>query len=141
LFYRGCGQIQGCNNWYNYACDIRTDNFVQLGGGSQMNCNDVTQGALFDRLLPCTTGHCHPCHHRVALVLAPDFDYYWYRQDTDGSWSHNRGCTAATNVDESNNPISDPSLADRGPYTDFCGYFCVYKPDVKIGGPGCACWP
>jgi hypothetical protein len=136
--------IQGCNNCYNYGCDKRTDNYAQPGGGlsmSQMNCGDATSGALADGLRPCTTGHCHPCHHRVALVIAPGDDYHWYRQGPDGMWSHKRGCAAAKNVDESNNPIADPSTADRGPYTDFCGYFCVYKPDVHIAGPKCRCWP
>jgi hypothetical protein len=138
------GKIQGCNNCYNYACDIRTDNFAQPGGGltsSQLNCPDVVKAALSDGLRLCTTNHCHPCHHRVALVVAPGNDYHWYRQDAGGFWSHKRGCQAAKNVDESNNPITDPSTADRGPYTGFCGYFCVYKPDAKIGGPGCNCWP
>jgi hypothetical protein len=135
------GQIQGCNNCYNYACDVRTDNFAQPGGTTSMNCNDVARGARADGLRPCPIGRCHPCHHRVALVVNPGNDYHWYRQHADGSWSHKRGCQAAKNVDESNNPISDPSVADRGPYSDFCGYFCVYKPDVKIKGPGCKCWP
>jgi hypothetical protein len=135
------GQAQGCNNCYNYACDIRTDNFAQPGGDTSPDCAAVKQGALKDGLKSCTTSHCHPCHHRVALVVAPGFDYHWYRQHVDGMWSHKPGCTEARNVDNSNNPISDPAIADRGPYTDFCGYFCLYKPDVSIKGPGCKCWP
>ncbi len=134
-------QIQGCNNCYNYACDIRTDNFAQPGGSGATDCGTVRTGALADGLRACTTSECHPCHHRVALVVAPGHDYHWYRQDINGLWSHKRGCQAAKNVDESKNPITDPATADRGPYTDFCGYFCVYKPDVNISGPGCKCWP
>ncbi|MDN8616459.1 hypothetical protein [Variovorax ginsengisoli] len=131
---------QGCNNCYNYACDIQTDNFAQPGGGvSEVNCNDVGKAAISDGLHVCTTGHCHPCHHRVALVINPGIDYHWYRQGADGLWTHKRGCQAAKDVDESNNPITDPSTADRGPYSNFCGYFCVYKPEVSISGPGCNC--
>jgi hypothetical protein len=134
------GTAQKCNNCYNYACDIRTDNFAQPGGSSmsksQMNCADVTAKALSDGLFPCPSSQCHPCHHRVALVIQPGQDYHWYRQGPDGMWSHKRGGTAAKNVDESGNPITDPLLADRGSYTQFCGYFCVYKPNTKIGGPG-----
>lgn len=132
------GKIQGCNNCYNYACDIRTDTFAQPGGSSQNNCEDVIKGALSDGLQLCAAGYCHPCHHRVALVMNPGEDYHWYRQDADGTWSHKRGCSPAKNVDESEEPkpIFDLTLANRGPYTVICGYFCVYKPKVKISGPG-----
>jgi hypothetical protein len=134
------GMIQGCNNCYNYACDIRTDNFAQPGGGTNPECNSVTTGAVNDGLRQCKADHCHPCHHRVALVIAPGYDFHWYRQDDTGWWSHKPGCGEARNWDESHNSISDPSTANRGVYTQFCGYFCVYKPDVKIAGFGCKCW-
>jgi hypothetical protein len=44
----------------------------------------------------------------VALVLRPGTDYYWYRQDKAGCWSHKPGSTAARNVDNAGQPIADP---------------------------------
>ena len=127
-----------CNNCYNYACDIRTDDYAQPGGSNPPNtCTDVEAAALKDGLQRCTGDHCHPCHHRVALAIWPGHDFHWYRQDKDGMWSEKRGWDPVRNVDQSSNPIYDPATADRYPYTDFCGYFCVYKPNINIGGPGC----
>jgi hypothetical protein len=138
------GDIQCCNNCYNYACDIPTNNFAQPGhashGGSSLpyglDCSGVTQAGLDDGLTVCTDS-CHPCEHKVALAIWPGRDYHWYRQDAGGMWSHKPGSTAARNVDNSNNLIADPAMADRWPYTNFCGYFCVYKPDVDISGSSC----
>ena len=135
--------IECCNNCYNYACNIRTDTFAQpglastgIGGPYYGDCDDVTNAALNDGLQRCTDA-CHPCHHKVALVTVPGGDYHWYRQDADGMWSHKMGQTPATNRDNSNNLITDPAMANRGAYTNFCGYFCVYEPDVTIDGYGC----
>ena len=71
------------------------------------------------------------------MATVPHGDYHWYRQDADGMWSHKMGQTPATNRDNSNNLITDPAAANRGAYTNFCGYFCVYEPDVTISGFGC----
>ncbi len=72
--------------------------------------------------------------YKVALVvdkIGPLFDYHWYRQDSDGLWSHKRGNdhvkrTDESNSDESNSDaIIDPYYADRGEYTIFLGYYAV----------------
>jgi hypothetical protein len=126
-----------CNNCYNYATDKQLDNFAQPGGGltlADCQCGTITTKSLSDGLHKCIAGSCHPCHHKVALVMAPGQDFHWYRQGKDGMWSHKPGDSHATDLDQSNNPISNPETADRGVYTDFCGYFCVYKPDVHLSG-------
>lgn len=124
------------NNCYNYSTDKRTDTFAQPGSGGTANadcqCPTITARALGDKLRRCEGEKCHPCHHRVALVMAPGDDYHWYRQDADGTWSHKPGGTNARNTDNSGNPIYSPETADRGSYTQFCGYFCVYKPEVSV---------
>ena len=75
----------------------------------------------------------------VALVIAkmPDgrFDYHWYRQDSNGWWSHKPGSSPVTNRDASGKLIVDPKLADRDynqspndggfDYDEFVGYFKV----------------
>ncbi len=60
----------------------------------------------------------------MALVVS-DEDYHWYRQDSDGLWSHKQGTFPVTRNDDSGDPIIDPKLADRGEYTEFLGYYAV----------------
>jgi hypothetical protein len=141
--------VQNCNNCYNYGCDIETDNFAQPGYAtgneytSPPDCPGVTAGALSDGLTsgPSASGPagdpCARCSHKVALVIAPGWDFHWYRLDDNGMWSHKPGNGTARNYDNSGNPISDPRTADRGPYTIFCGFFCVCRCNVTIKGPFC----
>jgi hypothetical protein len=100
-----------------------------------MDCTEVGSGAKSDGLVPvdCDGGcGCSDCHHQVALVLWPGVDFHWYRRDRDGKWSHKPGSTAARNTDNSGNLITDPRTANRGPYTVFCGCYCVKKSVVII---------
>ena len=50
---------------------------------------------------------------QVALVIAPNRDYHWYRQNSDGTWSHKPGKTAVVKVDRPNEIIYDPETCDR----------------------------
>jgi hypothetical protein len=122
------------NNCYNYASNRRTDTFAQPGRatGHQatvMACSDVTSAALSDGL-----------HHRfdcfpdsekprwlMALVVAPNYDYHWYRKQKEGFWGHKPGGTAARNIDNNGAIVWNPETAARLPYTDFCGYFYACK--------------
>jgi hypothetical protein len=133
---------QADNNCYNYACDRATDTFAQPGYAGTgvlnwvMQCPEVSAGAQADGLhsRPDGTPASERCCHTVALVVAPGIDYHWYRLDDNGMWSHKPGQTAARNVDNSNQPIANPETADRGPYTQFCGYFTVCRCQVTIDG-------
>jgi len=130
--------IQCKNNCYNYACNIQTNTLAQPGqaGGyvpSEIDCDEYTKGAKFDGLKEISYDEsCIKCCYKVALVIWPGVDFHWYRQDDNGKWSHKPGITAARETDNSGNPIFDPRTADNGPYTEFCGYFCVCKCKVKI---------
>lgn len=133
------GVIQRHNNCYNYASDLRTDTFAQPGNGSghsfaSLDCAGVDAGAQSDGLTPisCDQDGCAKCGHQVALVIWPGQDFHWYRRDVDGTWSHKPGSTRARNVDSGGSSITDPRTAARGPYTVFCGCYCLCKPDVKI---------
>ncbi len=83
---------------------------------------------------------CSPGCYKVALVLDPyighgdSLDYHWYRQNSDGTWSHKPGSSSVTNLDASNDIIYDPQYADRrtiidnicyANYSVFVGFFEV----------------
>ncbi|HEY6873770.1 MAG TPA: hypothetical protein VI298_13690 [Geobacteraceae bacterium] len=127
-----CGFAQCKNNCYNYANNKRTDTFAQPGCASSnspvsiMSCSAVQSAAMADGLTATAAdGTCPGGMDKVALVVAPGSDYHWYRLGSDGMWTHKPGMTQATNVDQSGHTISDPQTADRGGYTDFCGYLCT----------------
>ena len=54
-----------------------------------------------------------------------DKDCHFYRQDSDGLWSHKQGNAPIQKTDESGKPIIDPETADRGRYTVFVGYYAI----------------
>jgi hypothetical protein len=151
--------VQLTNNCYNYATNIQTDTFAQPGRASGVytltpppDCAGVDRGAVSDGLKPvdCDSGcGCRGCCDRVALAVSlgspalrvdeagdvyewPLYDYHFYRLDSNGLWSHKPGGSPVTNRDASGNLISDPRTCNRGPYTTFCGCYCVCKGQVRI---------
>ena len=70
---------------------------------------------------------------KIALVADEDEDYHFYRQDSNGYWSHKPGATSVTHLDAMNRPIYNPELASRKypdsglDYDQFCAYLCVPK--------------
>lgn len=124
----------GKNNCYNYASNRRTDTFAQPGRAtghqaSVMACANVTAGAISDGLHH--RFNCFPASESprwlMALVVAPGFDYHWYRKQKEGFWGHKPGGTAARNVDNNGHIVLNPETAARAPYTNFCGYFYACK--------------
>jgi hypothetical protein len=76
---------------------------------------------------------CAPNYYKGALTVDPNYQYHFYRQDSNGFWSHKDGGLPVTNLDASNKIISDPKLADKNypdkkkpvNYSDFCNYYCI----------------
>jgi hypothetical protein len=133
------GTKEYLNNCYNYACNYRTDTFAQPGRATgqiyeAVNCMAVRQAALRDALVdsPSKTIRCPNEGTLVALVIWPSVDFHWYRMGRDGLWTHKPGGNPVTNVDDSDNLITDPRNADRGPYTDFCSFMIVMNGHIKI---------
>ena len=134
-YWNDAGIIQYNNNCYNYGNNKRTDTYAQPGryGGAQatvIQCTNVTAGAIADGLIQTTaTGTCPNGTDKIAMVVDPGHDYHWYRQGSDGMWSHKPGGGQATNLDNSSNTISNPETANRCGsglcYSQFCGYFCT----------------
>lgn len=54
-------------------------------------------------------------------------DYHWYRQDSNGSWSHKLGHQKIKNVDKSDKVITNPETCNRGDYNLLIGYFLIRK--------------
>src|SRR4029077_15181526 len=131
------------NNCYNYANNHITNTFAQPGRGTGhmykqlktcTGAGAVEPAAVSDGLVASAnfSGHLGAGHGwYVALVLWPNNDYHWYRQDKVGCWSHKPGSTAARNVDNAGHAITDPKTANRGPYTVFCTYM-ITKTSVHI---------
>ncbi len=79
---------------------------------------------------------CPDGYYKIALALSSS-DYHWYRQNSDGLWSHKQGLYPVTNLDASNNLIIDPATADRGSYTTFVGYYAVIPwNNMYVGSKG-----
>ena len=79
-------------------------------------------------------------HSVVALAVAPNEDYHWYRQLDDGTWWHKPAPgKAVTNRDYSGEVITDPRLANRRnkrfEYKQFGGFFYVPNNGLKVGIP------
>jgi hypothetical protein len=121
------------SNCYNYASNKRTDTFAQPGRGcgniyKAITCAEMMRASLCDglhRRLDCFPDSEKP-RYLVALVVAPGpgfIDFHWYRKQKEGFWGHKPGGTAARNTDNSGRVITNPETCDRGPYTQFCGYF------------------
>ena len=81
--------------------------------------------------------------YKIASVTDEDEDYHFYRQDSNGFWSHKPGATNVTHIDATKRPIYDPNLASRKysesglDYDNFCGYMCIPssgKHTFKRGG-------
>jgi len=133
------GQKQWNNNCYNYSTNYRSDTFAQpgLAAGAEytaLTCASVRPAAIADDLIdaPSANNRCPKEGHLVALVIAPGWDFHWYRKGRNGYWSHKPGGTPATNVDNSGQLIPDPRIADRGPYTNFCTFMIVMHGHIKI---------
>ena len=142
------------NNCYNYVFDKKIklgerDKKVQPGAWNSdkqyenIDCDEIIEKVKkdfsnirinklnsIDDEIVCT-------NYKIALVIdnsGSEIDYHFYRQDTDGNWSHKLGNNEITNVDASNNIITNPELADRNydkmnneqyNYDIFCGYYSV----------------
>ncbi len=133
------GQRQWNNNCYNYASNCRTDTFAQPGLAAEaiystISVDEVKRAALADCLEDSPTANNNPPAegHLVALVIAPGWDYHWYRMNRNCSWSHKPGSTQATNLDNAGAKIIDPRNADRGRYTEFAGFMVVKHGHIKL---------
>ena len=141
LFWTG-GLQQSKNNCYNYAVNNANRTYAQPGMASigppvSMSCAALRIGAIADGLEPIEEDAVFHFKKAVALVSGQSGgipDFHWYRRDADGMWSHKPGQFVPRNTDESGEAINDPRYADRGGYTDFCGFFLAWTDAVEGSG-------
>ena len=78
--------------------------------------------------------------YKVALVIAPNQDYHWYRQNSDGTWSHKPGNGYVIKTDYQSQVIYDPQYCDRRynydgtviNYSVFCGFYQVNISNINV---------
>ena len=138
VWWNDGGQKQFNNNCYNYSTNYRSDTFAQPGKAAgamyaALTCASVKPAAVKDELIdsPAADNKCPNEGHLVALVIAPGWDFHWYRKGRNGYWSHKPGGTPVTNLDNSGVSIPDPRTANRGMYTDFCTFMVVMHGHIK----------
>lgn len=81
---------------------------------------------------------------KIALVVDPGEDYHFYRQDSDGMWSHKDGSNKVKRYDSLKQAIANPRTAGRDyrwqgsdlNYEDFCAFLCVPRDRNVVLGSG-----
>jgi hypothetical protein len=132
----------------------RKSGFPKWSEARGKRCPDIFARLRADAGKISSSSFTHKCPtgtSKIALVVAPDLcgneetktapckssktgDYHFYRQDSNGWWSHKPGGTDVTNKDSEGRPIWNPELAGRDyrtlpedtlNYKYFCNYMCV----------------
>jgi hypothetical protein len=67
---------------------------------------------------------------KIAFVYS-NWDYHFYRQNTDGTWSHKQGSSYVMTVDDNDNPIYDPRECNRGRYSTFQSFYIIKPLNVN----------
>jgi hypothetical protein len=171
LRWNGTKEIRETHNCFAYAMNINDPKqivdckknkncnvpFHQPGSASghdgfsserEKSCSEMIARILGDNpgiRMSTFTDQCPQETSKIAIVVDPKEDYHFFRQDTNGWWSHKPGGTPVTNKDSSGRPIYDPKVANRNymmngghlNYDMFCSYLCVPRTRIlhlKVGG-------
>lgn len=74
---------------------------------------------------------CPHNYYKIGMMIDPNEDYHFIRQDNNGYWSHKPGGGNVTNKDYSGMRITNPEKANFDNtsanlyYDTYCGYYCV----------------
>ena len=146
-------RIQATHNCYSYFLDdLRVypragkpqPGLYAMGAGynNAVTCESVKRRVLADNPMHVITwslekakDKCPKGHYKGFLAVNSwGQDYHFYRQDSDGTWSHKPGGTAVSRTDASRKRIYNPVTADRMygkrggiDYDKPCTFFCVRK--------------
>lgn len=124
------GVIQLTNNCYNYGANRMTNTRAQPGEASGypmivFSSFSLDLALYKDGFELTSFGASSPENKMKVFVCIwpPAVDYHFYRLDSSGFWSGKPGTSTATDLDYSSAAITNPSTADRGPYTTAVGYY------------------
>jgi hypothetical protein len=159
--YNGNPEIQDTHNCWSYGLNVIDKNQLGQCKGKGKSCEPMyhqpgaTKG-LTERLydvagrrcdvvedlmvadipsIKKTTFHgkCPVGTSKIALAMHRGEDYHFWRQDSNGWWSHKDGANPVKTFDAEGMPIWNPKTAARDyrsrgsflNYKDFCGFYCV----------------
>jgi hypothetical protein len=137
--------IKESHNCYSYAMgkiikSLRSK--AQPGyssGHNHLMNNQFTCSQFKDRIKKDSPGNyiesfdnaCYPGFYKVFLALDSPNDYHWWRQDSNGYWSHKPGSTEVTDLDADGKKIKNPLKSNRDfkhrNYNTPCFFACVYS--------------
>jgi hypothetical protein len=128
------GRGKGCRLMYHQPGSIQNMS-SELHTDTGRRCTVVERLMMADEsALVKTTfeAKCPVGSSKIAMVVDPGDDYHFYRQDSNGLWSHKDGANPVKRVDAKGQLIWDPRTAARDyrprsylNYTDFCGFYCA----------------
>ena len=105
------------------ACaeDLNPDTHLDIPNSPQdYNCNEIVKRTLADnphiRVITEQEAKeigCNMDEYMGAVVVAPKYDYHYYRMNDDGQWTHKPGYKPSTHLDADNNIIVNPKYANR----------------------------
>ena len=166
-------RVQEAHNCFDYGLDVIDDAQTKQCEGKPAPCEPLfhqpggTKGLsdllqkkdgrtcqIVDRLMredvpelnPTTfTRKCPVGTSKIALVVHPGEDYHFYRQDSDGWWSHKDGSNKVKRYDAMGQLIWNPETAARDyrpkgsflNYKNFCGFYCApRRKTIKLAKGG-----
>jgi len=142
-----CGDLRPQpGDWSYYHNKIGEDEFKKIS--NRYTCEDMVYKVNQDNKdgsdnLITPINFDTPCpnkHYKGAIVVDPGkkpegHTFHFYRQDSNGRFSHKPGILEIENLDASGKAIWAPHLADRNynkskkkdgiNYKNFCGYYCL----------------
>jgi hypothetical protein len=132
-FFHQPGALSGQRNALN-AEDRRTCSIVE--NLMKSDIPGVTNSSFY--------GQCPTGTSKVAAVVDKGVDYHWYRQDSNGFYTHKDGSNKAKDYDALGQKIFNPELASRDyrhkgsdlNYDNFCGFYCVPRKTPIVLGQG-----
>ena len=87
---------------------------------------------------------CPKNYYKGSMVVDTNHTFHFYRQNSDGTWSHKPGTLPVTDKDANEKTIYIPHFSNRNytekgdkndedaiNYNDFCGYYCIPSSDYS----------
>jgi len=168
--YNGDKNVQYSHNCFAYAMDVRDPSRIKIcrekkncstpqpgrkkghnefSGKMGKTCADILSRTMADvptAYITNFTNKCDKGFSKIGAVVDEDNDYHYYRQDSNGLWSHKPGGRPVKNIDSNNAKIYRPDLAGREyppeyngnsglNYNSFCSYMCVPRKGVEGVNP------